>query len=47
MHNAIYPKTIESLRNTINEKLVSNEKDYLKSTSKPSSMSHKILDNNL
>ena len=36
-----------NLRNRIDEKLVNNEKDYLKSTSKPSYMSHKIFDRNL
>ena len=35
------------MRNGTNVKLVSNEKDYLKCTSKPSYMSHKISDNNL
>ena len=40
-------KTMENLRNTISVKLVNNEKDYLKCTSKPSYMSHKIFDNNL
>ena len=38
---------IENLRNRINVKLVSNKKDYLKWTSKPSYMSHKMLDNDL
>ena len=36
MNNAIYRKTMEN-----------NEKDYLKCTSKPSYMPHKIFDNNL
>ena len=40
-------KTIENLRNRIHVRLLSNEKDYLKCTSKPSYMSHKIFDNNL
>ena len=40
-------KTIENLRNRIDVRLLSNEKDYLKCTSKPSYMSHKIFDNNL
>ena len=38
---------MENLRNRIDVRLVNNEKDYLKCTSKPSYMSHKILDNNL
>ena len=37
---------MENLRNRINVKLVSNEKDYLKCKSKPSYKSHKIFDNN-
>ena len=45
--NAIYGKTMEYLRNRINVKLVNNEKNYLKCTSKPSYMLHKIFDNNL
>ena len=44
---AIYEETMENLRNRIAVKLVKNEKDYLKSTSKLSYMSHKIFDNNL
>ena len=47
MNNAIYGKTMENLGNRIDVKLVNNEKDYLKYTSKPSYMSHKIFDNNL
>ena len=47
MNNAIYRKTMENIENRINVQLVNNEKDYLKCTSKPSYMSHKILDNNL
>ena len=38
-------KTMENLRNRIDVKLVNNEKDYLKCTSKPTYMSHKIFDN--
>ena len=37
----------ENLRNRIDAKLVSNKKDYLKWTSKPSYMSHKVFDNDL
>ena len=47
MNNAIYGRTMENLGNRIDVKLVNNEKDYLKYTSKPSYMSHKIFDNNL
>ena len=47
MNNAIYRKTIENLRNRIDVKLVSNKKDYLKWTSKPSYMSREIFDNDL
>ena len=38
---------MENLRNKINVRLVNNEKDYLKGTSKPSYISHKTFDNNL
>ena len=37
---------MENLKNRINKKLVSNQKDYLKCSSKPSYISHKIFDNN-
>ena len=43
MNNAVYGKTMENLRNRIDVKLVSNKKDYLKWTSKPSYMSYKIF----
>ena len=38
---------MENLKNRIDVKLVSNKKDYLKSTSKPNYMSHKVFDNDL
>ena len=47
MNNAVYGKTMENLKNRIDVKLVSNKKDYLKWTSKPSYMSYKIFDNEL
>ena len=47
MSNVVYRKTMENLRNTIDVKLVSKKKYYLKWTSKPSYMSHKTFDNDL
>ena len=47
MNNAIYGKAMENLRNGIDVKLVSNKKDYLKRTFKPSYMSHIIFENDL
>ena len=38
---------MKNLRNRINLRPVNNEKYYLKWTSKPSYMSHKLFDNNL
>ena len=36
MKKCLHGKTMENIRNTINVKLVNNEKYYLKCTSKPS-----------
>ena len=47
MNNAVYGKTMENLINRIDAKLVSNKKDCLRWTSKPSYMPHKIFDNDL
>ena len=47
INNAVYRKTMENVLNKINVKQVNNGKDYLKCTSKPSYMSHKIFHNNL
>ena len=47
MNNAVYGKTMANLRNRIDVKLVSNRKYYLKWTSKPSFMPHKITHNDL
>ena len=46
MINSIYGKTMENLRKRINVKLVNNEKDFLKYTSRPTHITHKIFDKN-
>ena len=38
---------MENLRNRIDAKLISNKKDYLKWTSKPSYMSHNLFGNDV
>ena len=43
MNNAVHGKTMGNLKNKIDVRLVSNEKDSLKWTSKPSYMSQKYL----
>ena len=45
MKSAVYGKTIENLRNRNDVRLVSNEKDYLKWTSKSRQISYKMFDN--
>ena len=47
MNNTVCGKTMENVRNRIDVKLVSKKKGYLKWTSKPSYISHKIFDNGL
>ena len=47
MNNTVYGKTIRSLRNRTDIKLVSNKKDYMKWTSKPRYMFQKLFDNDL
>ena len=47
MNNAVYNKTMKNMINRIDVKLVSNQENYLKLTSKPSYMSLKIFDNDL
>ena len=47
MKNGVYDKAMENVRNMIYVRLVSNEKDYLKCTSKSSYMSQKIFDNDV
>ena len=43
MINSVYGKTIENLRKIMNVRLVNNEKDFLKYTSRPTYITHKIF----
>ena len=47
VNNAVYGKIVEHVKNRIDVKLVKNQKDHLKRTSKPSYISYRIYDNNL
>ena len=42
----IYGKTMENLQKRTNVRLVNNEKDFLKYTSRPIHITHKIFDKN-
>ena len=44
MINSLYGKTMENLRKRINLRLVNNVEDFLKYTSKPTYITHKIFD---
>ena len=46
MINSVYGKTMENLRKRINVRLVNNEKDFLKYTSRPTYVAHKLFDKN-
>ena len=46
MVNSVYGKTMENLRKRITVRLVTNEKDFLKYTSKPTYITHKIFGKN-
>ena len=46
MINSAYGKTIENARKRINDRLVNNEKDFLKYTSRPTHITHKIFGKN-
>ena len=46
MINSVYEKTMENLRKRINVRLANNEKDFLKYTSKPTHITHKIFGKN-
>ena len=43
MINSVYGKTMENLQKRINVRLVNNEKDFLKYTSRPTYITHKIF----
>ena len=47
MNNYLYGKAMENLKDKSDLKLLSNEKDDLKWTSKPRYISQKIFDNDL
>ena len=44
MINSIYGKTMENLRKRINVRLVNNKKNFLKYTSRPTYVTHKLFD---
>ena len=44
MINSIYGKTMENLKKRIHVRLVNNEKDFLKYTSRPTYVTHKLFD---
>ena len=44
MINSAFGKTMENLQKRINVRLVNNEKDFLKYTSRPTHIIHKIFD---
>ena len=46
MINSVYGKTMENLRKRINVRLVNNEKDFLKYTSRPTHITHKRFGKN-
>ena len=44
--NSVYSKTMENLQNRINVRLVINKTDFLKYTSRPNHVTHKVFDKN-
>ena len=44
MINSVYGKTMENVRRRINVRLVNNEKNFFKYTSRPTHITHKIID---
>ena len=43
MINSVYGKTMENFRKGINVRLVNNKEDFLKYTSRPTYITHKIV----
>ena len=46
MINSVYGKAMENFRKKINVKFVNNKKDFLKYTSKPTYVTHKLFNKN-
>ena len=46
MTNSVYGKTMENLRKRINVRYVDNKKDFLKYTSRPTYVTHKLFNKN-
>ena len=46
MINSVYGKAMENLQKWINGRLVNNEKDFFKYTSRPTYITHKTFDKN-
>ena len=46
MINSVYGKTMENLRKRVNVRFVNNKKDFLKYTSRPTYVAHKLLNKN-
>ena len=47
MINSIYGKTMENLRKRSNVRFVNNKKDFLKHTSRPTYVTHKLFNKHL
>ena len=46
MINSVYGKTMENQRKSVNVRFVNNKRDFLKYTSKPTYVTHKLFDKN-
>ena len=47
MNNSVYGKTMENLRERIKIRVVKNSQEFIKYTSKPTSVNWKVFENNL